>query len=105
MCSRAAASPICLQAVRTAGFLGANVTHPFKEEIIALLDEVSVEAAQIGAVNTVAIDPSGRTTGYNTDRVGFGRAFLEMLGREVGWRKSRRSSSEQAAPVVPSRLR
>jgi quinate/shikimate dehydrogenase (NAD+) len=71
-----------LQAVRTAGFLGANVTHPFKEEIIALLDEVSVEAAQIGAVNTVAIDPNGRTTGYNTDRVGFGRAFLEMLGPE-----------------------
>jgi shikimate dehydrogenase len=41
---------------------------------------VSAEARQIGAVNTVTIGPSGRTAGYNTDRIGFRRAFEEALG-------------------------
>ena len=75
--------PDLLQAVRTAGFLGTNVTHPFKEAVLPLLDEVSLEAAQIGAVNTVAIGPDGRTTGYNTDRVGFRRTFVETLGQDA----------------------
>ena len=35
----------------------------------------SPEARQIGAVNTVTIDKNGRTAGYNTDRIGFLRAF------------------------------
>ncbi len=69
-----------LQAVRTAGFAGINVTHPYKEAVLPLLDEVSAEARQIGAVNTVVIDHAGRMLGYNTDRVGFHRAFDETLG-------------------------
>ena len=70
-----------LTAVRTAGFAAINVTHPFKEAIIPLLDEVSAGARQIGAVNTVVIDPLGRTIGHNTDRSGFCRGFEETLGR------------------------
>ena len=54
-----------LDAIRIAGFAGANITYPFKQEVIALLDSVDPEAAQIGAVNTIAIAPDGRTTGYN----------------------------------------
>lgn len=69
-----------LAAARIAGFAGVNVTFPFKEAVIPLLDAVSPEAAQIGAVNTVAIDGSGRTTGYNTDRLGFRAAFVETFG-------------------------
>lgn len=69
-----------LQAVRIAGFAGINVTHPYKEAVLALLDEVSAEARQIGAVNTVVIDPTDRLIGYNTDRIGFHRAFEEGLG-------------------------
>jgi shikimate dehydrogenase len=72
-----------LDAVRTAGFAGVNVTYPCKEAVVPLLDEVSAEARQIGAVNTVTIDPTGRTTGHNTDRIGFGRAFEEALGRDA----------------------
>jgi shikimate dehydrogenase len=72
-----------LQAVRTAGFLGTNVTYPFKEQVMALLDEVSAEAREIGAVNTVVIGEAGRTIGHNTDRVGFRRALAETLGREA----------------------
>jgi shikimate dehydrogenase len=69
-----------LAAVRLAGFAGVNITFPFKEAVIPLLDEVSKEASQIGAVNTVVIDPGGRTTGYNTDRSGFRAAFRETFG-------------------------
>ena len=73
--------PQLLDAVKTAGFAGTNVTFPFKQDVLALLDEVDREAAQIGAVNTVTIAPDGRTTGYNTDRRGFRRSFEEGLGR------------------------
>src|SRR5262245_6740417 len=69
-----------LAAARTAGFAGVNVTHPFKETVIPLLDSLSPEAAEIGAVNTVVFDANGRTTGHNTDRSGFRAAFREELG-------------------------
>nr|BFE72942.1 hypothetical protein GCM10020092_062430 [Actinoplanes digitatis] len=42
--------------VRTArqlGFRGLNVTHPCKQEVLEHLDELSPEAAELGAVNTV----------------------------------------------------
>ncbi len=69
-----------LAAARTAGFAGLNITHPFKETVLPLLDCLSAEAAEIGAVNTVVIDKDGRTTGHNTDRSGFRHAFREGLG-------------------------
>jgi shikimate dehydrogenase len=72
-----------LDAVRIAGFAGVNVTYPCKEAVVPLLDEVSAEAHQIGAVNTVTIDATGRTTGHNTDRIGFRRAFEEAFGRDA----------------------
>ncbi len=70
-----------LTAVKAAAFDGINVTFPCKQAIIPLLDEVSAEAQQIGAVNTVTITAGGRTTGHNTDRGGFRRSFEEELGR------------------------
>ncbi len=70
-----------LDALKAAGFAGANITFPFKQDILALLDAVEPQAAQVGAVNTVAIDPDGRTTGYNFDRIGFRRSFEESFGR------------------------
>ena len=48
-----------LGAIKAAGFAGTNITYPFKQEVIALLDTVDQEAAQIVAVNTVAIEPDG----------------------------------------------
>jgi shikimate dehydrogenase len=68
-------------AVRVGGFAGTNVTFPFKEAVLALLDEISPEAKQIGAVNTVVIGRDGRTRGDNTDRIGFRRAFEETIGK------------------------
>jgi shikimate dehydrogenase len=67
-------------ALRSAGFRGVNVTFPCKEAIIPMLDEVSAEARQIGAVNTVTVDAYGRLTGYNTDRIGFARSFEDNFG-------------------------
>jgi shikimate dehydrogenase len=70
-----------LDAARAAGFAGTNVTFPFKQDVLALLDAVDPEARQIGAVNTVTFGGDGRTTGYNTDRRGFRRSFEEGFGR------------------------
>ena len=72
-----------LAAVRTLGFDGVNVTFPCKETVLPLLDEVSAEARQIGAVNTVTIDRNRRTVGYNTDCTGFRRSFEETLGGDA----------------------
>ena len=73
--------PQLLDAIKTAGFAGVNVTYPFKREIVGLLDAVDPEAAQVGAINTVAIAPDGRTTGYNFDRRAWRLSFAESLGR------------------------
>ena len=75
--------PELLAAARIAGFAGVNVTFPFKEAVIPLLDAVSAEARQIGAVNTVVIGADGRTTGHNTDRSGFRAAFIEAFGADA----------------------
>src|SRR4030042_1478475 len=54
--------------------LGANVTIPHKERIIALLDSLDPPAKRIGAVNTV-VNRDGRLQGYNTDILGFVHAL------------------------------
>ncbi|PJK17527.1 shikimate dehydrogenase [Chryseomicrobium excrementi] len=51
------------------GCSGFNVTVPFKEEIIAYLDELDASAALAGAVNTV-VRRDGKWVGYNTDGLG-----------------------------------
>jgi shikimate dehydrogenase len=72
--------PQLFDAIKTSGFVGANVTFPFKQEIMPLLDAVDPGAAQVGAVNTVVIAPDGRTTGYNFDRAGWRNSFIERIG-------------------------
>ena len=44
------------------GFDGLNITHPFKQQVIGLLDEVDPVAARINSVNTVDIAGAGRPT-------------------------------------------
>ncbi|PRY10701.1 shikimate dehydrogenase [Pontibacter ummariensis] len=57
--------------------VGLNVTVPYKEEVIPLLDELDQAAASIGAVNTIRIR-NGRSKGFNTDYVGF-KSSLEQF--------------------------
>jgi len=70
-----------LDALKATGFAGTNITYPFKQEVIPLLDAVDPEAEQVGAVNTVTIAPDGRTTGYNFDRRGWRHSFEQTFGR------------------------
>lgn len=50
--------------------LGANVTTPYKETVLPLLDEVDEQASLIGAVNTIA-KRDDKLVGFNTDADGF----------------------------------
>lgn len=59
-------------------FSGFNVTIPYKTEIIPFLDEISAEAREIGAVNTVKVE-NGKLKGYNTDAFGFQQSIKPFL--------------------------
>ena len=62
---------------------GFNVTIPYKEAIIPLLDEIDPTANEVGAVNVVTIQ-NGRLKGYNTDVYGFSQLLERALkGKEV----------------------
>ncbi|AXB48314.1 shikimate dehydrogenase [Amycolatopsis albispora] len=67
-----------LEAARLAGFDGLNVTHPVKQSVLGHLDELSPEAAALGAVNTVVFD-RGRAIGHNTDSTGFAGSLSRGL--------------------------
>lgn len=59
------------EAMRILDIKGANVTIPYKEEVIGFLDYISPEAEKIGAVNTIKLKDN-KLYGYNTDYYGFG---------------------------------
>ncbi len=56
---------------------GFNVTIPYKEEVIPLLDSLDKDAAAIGAVNTIKRLPDGTLKGFNTDHLGFENSLLQ----------------------------
>jgi shikimate dehydrogenase len=70
---------LMLEGVRRLGFAGINITFPYKEAVVPLLDELSPGAAAIGAVNTVVVR-AGKLVGHNTDSSGFAHALGEMGG-------------------------
>lgn len=67
-----------LDGVKRLGFAGVNVTFPYKEAVIDLLDEWSPGAAAVGAVNVVVVRDN-RLIGYNTDTTGFARAAKDLV--------------------------
>lgn len=66
-----------LQAAARSGFNGVNVTYPFKQSAMSLLDTVSPEADAIGAVNTIVFGQS--IVGHNTDYWGFAESFRTQM--------------------------
>ncbi|KGT77378.1 shikimate dehydrogenase [Bradyrhizobium japonicum] len=74
----AAGLRMMLEGVRRLGFAGVNVTYPYKEAVVPLLDELAPGAAAMGAVNTV-VARDGRLIGHNTDTTGFARAVAPLL--------------------------
>jgi shikimate dehydrogenase len=67
------------------GFDGLNVTQPFKQAGVPLLDQRSEAVEALGAANTVVIR-DGRTTGYNTDWSGFAQSLRRSLADPTGQR-------------------
>lgn len=66
--------------LRAAGGPGANVTVPYKELVLPLLDEVAPLAARAGAANTL-VYYQGRLRGENTDIGGF---IAPLRARDTG---------------------
>ena len=64
-----------VQALKLLGCSGWNVTVPYKEAIIPLLDDIDESAKGIGAVNTVVKTTEGKFVGFNTDGLGFIRSL------------------------------
>ena len=68
------------------GFMGINVTIPYKQAVIPFLDEISETARAIGAVNTI-VNRNGKLYGYNTDLYGLTRLIrrigLDLSGKKV----------------------
>ena len=64
--------PILESSTKIKGF---NVTIPYKEAVIPLLDVLDKRAKAIGAVNTVRVTKQQQLIGYNTDFLGFKKSI------------------------------
>jgi shikimate dehydrogenase len=71
-----------LRAMPRMGFVGANVTLPHKESVLALADVVTDRAALIGAANTLIFRPDGPIHADNTDGYGF---IANIRQNAPGW--------------------
>ncbi len=60
------------------GYAGLNVTYPYKKAVMAHLDELSVAAIKVGAVNTIVFR-DGKRHGHNTDFWGFAEGVRRGL--------------------------
>lgn len=63
----------------TPNLKGLNVTIPYKEEVIPILDDLNKRARKIGAVNTIRITRYRKLIGYNTDYYGFKNSLKPHL--------------------------
>ena len=70
--------PDLLLAAERMGFAGLNITHPCKQRVIPLLDDLSDDAGALGAVNTVLFR-DGKRIGHNTDMFGFAENLRRFL--------------------------
>lgn len=62
-------------------FSAINVTIPYKQDVMAYLDEISESARAIGAVNTI-VNRGGKLCGDNTDQMGL-TALVRKLGLDL----------------------
>ena len=92
-----------MRAIRVLGLVGVNVTIPHKERVMNYLDELTREAAQIGAVNTI-VNSRGRLVGHNTDGRGFTLALRRKLGMTIRGRRVCLLGAGGAARAVATTL-
>lgn len=69
------------------GIKGLNVTFPYKQRVIGLLDKLDPKAELIGSVNTIKAD-RGKLTGFNTDGIGFVRSLKEKAKFDIKGKKT-----------------
>lgn len=74
----AADTPALIRSARLSGFDGLNITHPCKQAGVEGVDELTPDAAALGAVNTVVFR-GDRAVGHNTDWSGFARSLHRGL--------------------------
>jgi len=67
-----------LTEARRGGFAALNITHPCKQLVVDIVDELQEDAAQLRAANLVVFDGS-RMVGYNTDWIGYRGALISGL--------------------------
>ena len=70
-----------IEQLRGDDYLGANITVPYKERVVAMMDRLADEAQATGAVDTITRE-STRLVGHNTDVVGFRAALDALVGRQ-----------------------
>jgi len=71
-----------IEKINNENFIGANITVPFKEKIVPLLDEIRNEAKFTGAVNTI-VKNNNKLIGYNTDVYGIEQTLDIKLKNDV----------------------
>lgn len=74
------------------GFAGTNVTIPYKEAALAMVDDADDTARRIGAANTITVRPDGSLYGQNSDAFGF---ITNLRTSLPGW-----SGSQGPAMVI-----
>ncbi|ANK61958.1 shikimate dehydrogenase [Loigolactobacillus backii] len=78
--------PGAIDAIRTLGMRGSNISMPNKQKVIPLLDKLDPAAEMVGAVNTIVND-NGVLTGYTTDGTGFMQSLddenLDIRGKKM----------------------
>jgi len=79
--------PAAVAQARGPGWLGLQVTAPYKRLVAGLCDRVEADAATIGAVNSVARTGAAELVGFNTDAPGFRAAVELALGRPLAGRR------------------
>lgn len=66
-----------LRALPALGFRGCNLTIPHKVAAMAMMDRLSPQAREIGAMNCVVVEADGSLSGYNYDGHGFAESLRE----------------------------
>ena len=69
-----------IDGIRHMNFAGFAITKPYKVDVMKYLDDMDEMTRNMGACNTVVIQPDGALKGYNTDGLGAIRALQEEAG-------------------------
>ncbi len=92
-----------VEGLKAVNFMGANVTIPHKENIMKYVDELTEEARNIGAVNTLYIK-KGKLIGDNTDGRGFILSLMEDGGFDPKDKKILILGAGGAAKAISTKL-